>query len=37
VGRGALAKGLYRATITATGANGKRSQAKHTSFRIVSR
>jgi hypothetical protein len=37
VGRGALAKGLYQATITATGANGKRSQGKHTSFRIVSR
>jgi plastocyanin len=37
VGRGALAKGLYRATIRATGANGRRSKARRTSFRIVSR
>ena len=37
VGHRALAKGLYRATITATGADGKRSQAKHASFRIVAR
>ena len=34
---GALAKGLYRAAITATGANEKRSQARHARFRIVSR
>ena len=37
VGRSALAKGLYRATITATGPNGKRSQARRTTFRIVPR
>ena len=35
VGRSALAAGLYRATITATGANGRRSEPRRTSFRIV--
>ena len=34
-GKRALAAGRYRATVTATGTNGRRSAARHTFFRII--